>query len=230
MKIKNLIFDLGGVIATLNPQEAYKRFQQLGILDAPERMGVYGQTGFFRQVETGEISADDFCNALSDEAQRQSNQMNTRKPIIGFSQAQWAWMGYIRDVPQQRLDRLFELKKNYKVFLLSNTNPFIWKWAESCSFSSTGHPITDYFDKCYCSFQLGAYKPSPLIFTTMMEDAQIMPQESVFLDDGPKNVEAAQQVGLQGLLVPENEDWWPALEQLLKADGFNEPYIEGGQI
>ena len=212
MKLKNLIFDLGGVIATLDPDEAYRRFQQLGIADARERMGIYGQTGFFRQVETGEIDADRFCELLAGEAQRQTG---APRPHYDFRKAQWAWMGYILDVPQQRLDTLLELRTRFKVFLLSNTNPFIWEWASSPRFSASGRPITDFFDACYCSYRMNDYKPSPTIFQAMLADAGIQAAESVFLDDGRRNVAAAESVGIRGLLVPENKDWAPALMQLI---------------
>lgn len=199
--IRNLIFDLGGVIALLNPEEAWSRFERLGVERVRERMGVYGQTGVFRAVEDGSLSDLDFCRKLG----------------CTWEEAQWAWMGYIADVPQDRLDHLTRLRaQGYRVYLLSNTNPFIMQWAETEAFSPAGHPIGHYFDGVYCSFRLKAYKPEAAIFEKMLADSGCAASESVFLDDGPRNVEAARAAGLGGLLVPKNADWRPALSSLLK--------------
>ena len=216
--IKNLIFDLGGVVLPLNPEQAWTRFESLGIKNTRQQMGVYGQTGIFRQLEDGSISEEEFQRALGQQAQEQSNYFDTSDPCFSYEQCVWAWCGYIDYVPLERLQNLLKLKEKYNVLLLSNTNGFLMSWANSTDFSGDGHPLSYYFHQVYLSYLLKDYKPSLTIYQKVLEQAGIKAEESVFLDDGPKNIEAAEQVGIHGLLVPKNEDWMPNLMALLNEE------------
>lgn len=216
--IKNLIFDLGGVVIPLNPEQAWTRFESLGIKNTRQQMGVYGQTGIFRQLEDGSISEEEFQCALGQQAQEQSDYFGKAEPRFSYEQCVWAWCGYVDSVHLDRLQNLLKLKEKYNVLLLSNTNPFIMSWADSTEFSGDGHPISYYFHQVYCSYHMKDYKPSLTIFQKLLHDARIKAEESVFLDDGPKNVEAAEQLGIRGLLVPKNENWMPRLMALLNEE------------
>ena len=70
--IKNIIFDFGGVIVHLDPPEAVRRFESLGITDARRQLDIFGQTGIFGDVEKGLITADECCRALAKESQEKS--------------------------------------------------------------------------------------------------------------------------------------------------------------
>ena len=84
-------------------------------------------------------------------------------------------MGFIADVPQYKLDFLLELRKKYKVYLLSNTNPIVQSWARSEAFTPAGRPISAYFDKMYTSYEVGVTKPDAAIFDRMIENAPLIP-------------------------------------------------------
>ncbi len=215
--IKNLVFDFGGVVVPLDPEQAWRRFESLGIKNVRQQMGAFGQTGIFRQVETGEISAAEFLKRFAEQAQEQSDYFGGREPSFTFEQVQWAWRGYVKEVAPERLGNLLRLKQDYRVLLLSNTNPFLMEWADSADFSGDGHPIGHYFHKVYYSYRMHDYKPSQSIFRQLVADAGIEPAETVFLDDGPRNVEAAAAVGLRAILVPGNADWMPLLKRALDA-------------
>ena len=214
--IKNLLFDFGGVIIPLSPETAMERFEALGIKDARQRLGAYGQQGIFRQAEDGSIDAEGFQRALGKLAQEQGHDFGDREPYFTFEQCRWAWTGYAKYVDQVRLQNLLRLKESYQVILLSNTNPFMMDWADSTEFSGDGHPIGYYFHKTYYSYQLKDYKPSNTIFQKVLDDAGIRAEETLFLDDGQHNVEAARRVGLHALWVPDNQDWMPLLLAELK--------------
>ena len=139
-------------------------------------------------------------------------------PCFSYEQCVWAWCGYIDYVPLERLQNLLKLKEKYNVLLLSNTNGFLMSWANSTDFSGDGYPLSYYFHQVYLSYLLKDYKPSLTIYQKVLEQAGIKAEESVFLDDGPKNIEAAEQVGIHGLLVPKNEDWMPNLMALLNEE------------
>ena len=216
MSIKNLIFDFGGVVIPLSPEKSWRRFESMGIKDARQQMGIYGQTGIFRQCEDGSIDAATFQHLLAVQAQEQSNYFGNETPHFTFEECQHAWCGYIDRVEQYRLDNLLQLKEHYNVILLSNTNPFMVDFIETDQFSPARHPINYYFHRVFYSCQMKDYKPSLTIFQKLLDEACIRAEESVFLDDGPANVEAARQLGIHGLLVPGNEDWMPSLRQFLQ--------------
>jgi len=220
--VKNIIFDFGGVIVHLDPDEAIHRFESLGIIDARQQMDIFGQTGVFGLVETGDISADEFCSRLALEAQMKGGRFpDVENPTYSFEEAQWGWMGYVKTIPSKNLETLLYLQKHYQLYLLSNLNPFLRQWAESTSFSGDGHGLQHYIPHLYYSFQLHDYKPAPSIFQKMLSQAGIKAEESVFVDDSPRNIKGGESVGIRGLLVEKDEDWANRLFQLLNINPNN---------
>lgn len=215
--IRNIVFDFGGVIVHLAPEEAIRRFISLGITDAREQLDIFGQTGIFGEVETGVITADEFCHRLALEAQSKGGRFaGETNPAFTFEQAQWAWMGYIDKVPKKNLETLLRLRQDYNLVLLSNLNPFIQTWAESDAFSGDGHGLTHYLHRCFYSFQLHDYKPAPSIFTKMLDAAGLKADECLFLDDSQRNIVGCESIGMHGLFVDKNEDWTDKLAERLK--------------
>ncbi|MCC8199708.1 MAG: HAD family phosphatase [Tannerellaceae bacterium] len=203
--IKNVVFDLGGVIITLNRDCAVKRFEEIGIKDAAELIDPYEQKGFFLEVENGRIDAEGFRRKLSEHAGTE----------ITKEQATYGWMGFVVDVPQYKLDYILALRKNYHVYLLSNTNPIIQEWARSSAFSAAGRPIGDYFDKMYASYEIGITKPDPAIYEYMLKDSGMIPSETLFIDDGRLNIEVVRSLGIHTYQPENNEDWREAIDRLL---------------
>lgn len=80
-------------------------------------------------------------------------------------------------------------------------------WVESNDFSGDGHPLNHYLHKLYKSYELGCMKPNPLFFEKVLAAEQLNPSEALFLDDGPRNVEAAQALGIRSILTANGEDW-----------------------
>jgi putative hydrolase of the HAD superfamily len=108
-----------------------------------------------------------------------------------------------------------ELRKKYKVFLLSNTNPAVMEWARTIDFSSKGLPIMAYFDKVYASYEIGMTKPDPAIFLYMIEDTGMYPDETVFVDDGERNIATAASLGMATLRPENGADWRDELDVIL---------------
>lgn len=203
--IKNVVFDLGGVLISLDHQQALDRFKEIGVKDAGQLLDPYEQKGFFLELENGKIDAEMFRKKLCEHTGKQ----------LTADQVLYAWLGFVSDVPQYKLDYLLELRKKYKVYLLSNTNPFIQSWARSENFSPAGRPITAYFDKIYASYKMGVTKPDAAIFEQMIQDASLLPAETLFVDDGKANIETAKRLGFHTYLPQNGEDWRPAVSALL---------------
>jgi putative hydrolase of the HAD superfamily len=205
--IKNIIFDLGGVIITISHQEALRRFQRLGLKDAERQLDPYTQNGIFGDLEEGKITAEDFRRELSRMVGRE----------LTYGECQHAWHGYRADLPQRNLDALKKLKQqHYRLILLSNTNPFMMDWAESEEFDGKGNPIQHYFDALYMSYRVKAMKPSEQFFRHVIDQEQINPEETLFVDDGPRNVAVAESLGIHTFCPKNGEDWTDEIYDYLK--------------
>lgn len=208
--IRTVIFDLGGVVITIDQQQAVARFRELGLKDAADRLDPYTQGGIFGDLENGFITAEDFRRELS--------------LLVGYEvtpqQCAYAWQGYAKELPQRNLDALLLLRENgFRVVLLSNTNPYMMEWALSDRFDGQGHSLDYYFDALYLSYRLKLMKPDPEFFSRVLMEEKMLPSECLFVDDGPRNVAAASQLGIN-TLCPENGSDWTA--EVFAACGLKE--------
>ena len=131
-KIKNIAFDLGGVVIALSYEKAVKRFEEIGLHEAHKHLDAFCQQGIFGDLEKGLITPEEFRVELSRMIDRE----------ITYDECMYAWHGYVEDVPQRNLQMLLRLRQlGYKVCLLSNTNPYMMQWAMSTEFDGNGHAI-----------------------------------------------------------------------------------------
>ena len=205
--IKTIAFDLGGVIITIDQPQAISRFKEIGAANVETFLNPYTQTGIFGDLEHGLITAEQFRAELS--------------RLIGkeltAEECAYAWQGYAKDVPQRNLDAVMRLRKEgYRVVLLSNTNPYMMEWAMSPSFDGAGHRLDYYFDHCYLSYQMKMMKPSEEIFREVLRQENVLPQQVLFVDDGPRNVATASQIGFRTFCPENGADWTEEIYTYLK--------------
>lgn len=117
-----------------------------------------------------------------------------------WEETRQAWLGYFTGLDERLLDCLKELRKRYKLFVLSNTNRLRDGLGLRSGILLKGKPLTDYFDKLYLSYQIGVTKPDRQIFDFLIADADILPSESLFIDDGAGNVKGSPRTGFPDLL------------------------------
>lgn len=207
--IKNLVFDFGGVIADLNRQGAVDAFIAIGLKDADTRLDKYHQTGIFQELEEGRISDSEFIRIMEELCQRS----------LTWPEVQQAWLGFLSGVDLKKLHLLEELRQEgYHLYLLSNTNPFVMGWACSKDFTSEGKSLAEYFDRLYLSYKVGCTKPDKKIFTHMLEDAKILPEETLFVDDGAANIQVGQELGMHTFCPKNATDWRDELKNLIKRE------------
>lgn len=203
--IRNIAFDLGGVVLALSYEQAVARFGEIGLRDARRHLDAFEQKGIFGDLEAGRITAEIFRKELSLLVGRE----------LSHEECYYAWHGYVDHVPPRNLEALQSLRaRGYKVCLLSNTNPYMMEWANR-DFDGQGHPISYFFDAMYLSYQCEVMKPHREIFEIMLRGQQALPEETIFVDDGQRNVEAAAALGMHTLHPQDNEDWIQPLEQIL---------------
>ncbi|MBD5356303.1 MAG: HAD family phosphatase [Bacteroides sp.] len=190
--VKNIIFDLGGVVIDLARHRAISSLQALGMEEAAVLLDEYEQKGPFLKLETGEFSSADLYDTILPMC---APGTTTRDIRDAFEQ-------FLVDLPVERLHLIEALRnKGYKVFVLSNTNPIMYNhWIEN-AFRKDGKTINDYFDGIVASFQERTCKPDPQIFRNLVERYHLNPEETLMLDDSAANCRAAESIGLNAIRV-----------------------------
>ena len=192
---KAIIFDLGAVILNINYQNTIDAFTKLGVQNASTFYSKKVQTELFNQIESGEITAEEFLTAL---------QRKTNKATI--NQVKEAWNAMLLDLPDDRIELIKVLKSKYRIYLLSNTNSIhidafkkqlgIVKWQE----------FSDLFDKMYLSHEVGMRKPNAEIFEHILAEQKLKAEEVFFIDDSPQHIEGAKKIGIQTHHLLDNEE------------------------
>ena len=107
-------------------------------------------------------------------------------------------------------------KRQLKSYVLSNNNPASMEVIRRM-FRCDGHAMEHYFDRIYLSYELRELNPSEAIFRKMIDDSGMVPSETLFIDDGQRNVEAARQMGFAVYMPAPGEDFTHLLESLCEA-------------
>ena len=194
--ISTIIFDLGGVLCDLDIDRCIMNFKQLGLENFEHYLNNFGQSGVFMQLEKGLITADAFRN----EVRKLTSKLLTDEQIND------AWNSFLIGIPAEKLDILLKLRKKFRVIMLSNTNIIHFPDTVTRYFNYKEKKLTDFFDRCYLSYEMKMAKPDAEIFLKLLEDEQVQANQCLFLDDGAKNINQAQMLGLQTYLVVPNEN------------------------
>jgi glucose-1-phosphatase len=190
--LKNLIFDLGGVILDLSFQRTFDAFARLANIDAEAvANSYYGRPEFFA-YEKGELTDEEFRAIL-------------RKLFaISASDAELdaCWNAMLVDIPLNRIQLLEKLRGRFQIFLLSNTNSIHAKCFNQMIKNRTDYPSLErLFDKAYYSHEIKMRKPDPEIFECVLNDSNISAHDTLFLDDNLDNIQSAKRMGIKTIHV-----------------------------
>ena len=155
-KIKNLLFDLGGVVIDIERQRCVDSLTALGMTNADEMIGLYRQSGPFLQLEAGALSPAEFCNAMR----------ATMPEGVTDAQIEQAICNFIIDIPTHRLVALRQLREKYGTYVLSNTNPIMFEGVIDKLFRKEGRQMSDYFDGVTVSYRAKTTSPRPKSLNT----------------------------------------------------------------
>lgn len=190
--IKNIIFDLGGVILNLDPAATQKAFEALGLADFEKQYSTIRQTGCFDDFDCGRISEQEFRDHLK----------KFLPAAVDDKAIDAAWNAMLLDLPKERLDLLRSLGKKYRLFLLSNTNEIHVTAFSAYLQNEFGiTDFSDYFERWYYSCRIGKRKPDAEIFQFVLDENGLTAEETFFIDDSPQHVEGAKRTGIQALLL-----------------------------
>lgn len=195
--IKNILFDMGGVLVGFDKQRCVDAFAGIGATGVGRYVEEKRTEDLFAQIELGEISTADFCN----HARRIAQVDVPDQALIE------AWEALLTPCTAEKKQRLLELKRHYRLFLLSNTNEMHWLQCRDRLIGSDEHPIGDYFEQCFLSYEMHLAKPSEEIYREVLRRAEIKADETLFIDDSLENLEAAARLGLQIFHENDNHHW-----------------------
>jgi len=179
--IKNIIFDFGDVFINLDKEATYRELERLKV-DVSLDM-----VSWYQSYEVGNISTQKFIDKV-----HEKNTHVSQQELID------AWNAILLDFPLKRLSFLKELKKSnkYRLILLSNTNDLHITWIKK----NWGMPLYNEFMECfeqfYLSHEIGFRKPNEDIYNFVLEKNNLLPSETIFIDDTEENTKSAQKLGI----------------------------------
>jgi len=197
--IKNIIFDFGGVICDIDIKRTEKKFFEMGLIRFDTDYSSSERDDLFRRFESGRISAQEFRDSLK----HFFNRPVTDKEIDD------AWNALLLEIPRKRIQLLEVIRKNYRIFLLSNSNEIHYQKYLSDFRNNFGYQDFDQlFEKAYFSFQMHLQKPGREVFDYVLKISELKPSETLFIDDSIQHVEAANEAGIIGyhLKIKEGEE------------------------
>ena len=185
-KIRNIVFDLGGVLVDLDFKAAINGLQKAGFANVKEQLQAFDCEGIFQKFELGEMSADEFRSAIREN----STVSLTDEEVDGL------WNAMLLEVPREKLELILHLRGKYMVYLLSNTNSIHWDYVCKNAFNYRGFRVNDYFEETFLSYEMHLAKPDKAIFEKVLEEANLLPEETLFIDDSEANCKAASELGI----------------------------------
>lgn len=191
--VKNLIFDLGGVILDLSVGHTLDTFSRLANMPQAQVEEIYASTPGFLHYEKGEI----------DDAAFRDFVRKTFAIPVEDAEIDDCWNAMLRGIPPVKLELLLWLQNEFRVFLLSNTNAIHLKHINEVILPGHGQKkiLDEYFHRAYYSHRMGKRKPDAEIFEQVLEENNLIPEETLFLDDYDVNIEGAKAVGIKTLHV-----------------------------
>ena len=188
--MKNIIFDLGGVLVGFNRQRSINAFERIGCEKVADYIRDHRTEDLFYRIELGEISTHDFCEEV-----RQMTATNADDEAIIH-----AWNVLLTPVTTERIKRLEELRKEgHRLFLLSNTNDMHWQYCR--------HQLVGCFERVFLSYEMQLAKPDPRIFAEVLQQAGIDAHDTLFIDDNADNIAAAASLGIETYHNQNIDDW-----------------------
>lgn len=194
--VKNIIFDLGGVLLNLDYNKTTAAFIALGYEQFGDLFSQCKASPVFEDFETGRISEEGFLDHLSSLSSRP----------VSHQQIISAWNAMMLDYRTATLPILEDLSSKYNLYLLSNTNSIHLRFFREIFLRDTSmNNFDSYFLMTWYSHEIGLRKPYPETFAFALAEGNMDAEETLFIDDSLANIEGAARLGIQTHLLLSNE-------------------------
>ncbi|MDQ6764303.1 MAG: HAD family phosphatase [Bacteroidota bacterium] len=190
--IEAIIFDLGGVILNIDYNLTRSAFEKAGVNHFDDMYSQSKADVLFKRLETGKITEEDFYTEFR----------NCTNMVISNEQIESCWNAMLLDFREETLLFLATVKPKYRTFLLSNTNLVHYKKFEKIYHEKQRpHTFEVLFEKAYYSFEMGLRKPDADCYNFVLEQNNLSPATTLFIDDTEKNIATARMLGMQTALL-----------------------------
>ena len=192
--IKNIILDYGDVIYRLDFHRVHQAFTDLGVKNVEEFFSHAQQDPIFDAFDKGECSAVEFRNHIREVVGQE----------LSFTDRQIddAWNALLCGIIPGSHELLIALKNHgYRLFLLSNNNEL--HYAYILNDLKQNHQIANndvFFEACYYSHLVGMRKPEKELFQLVLDNHQLLADQTLFIDDSPQHLASAESLGIKTAL------------------------------
>lgn len=200
MSIKNIVFDMGGVLIDFDPDKSIRNHFDEKYYDIVRRNTF--DSNDWMPMDKGTVSVEDSISAmcsripaeLHEEVRKMITSHETEMPPIA-----------------EMYDLVKSLKENgYKIYLLSNCPDWFNEFKKSV-------PAFDFFDGFIVSALYNQVKPDEEIYYTLFNEFKLKPQECFFVDDSQINIDVAVKLGMSAYCFKGRNI--PALKSAMKEKG-----------
>ena len=195
-KIKNIIFDLGGVVLDIDESIVYKELEKMGI-STSELAQSKEFIDIMSKFDTGIYTAPTF---------RKKTKALLGQEKMTDQRFDAIWNAMLLDIPRERLEAIEKVKKHYKIFLMSNSNVIHYDlYVRDLQLRFGYHEFDELFNKSYFSFAEHLEKPDPRFFELILDHEGLLPEETLFIDDTAANIEVAKSLGIKTYHISREE-------------------------
>lgn len=206
--LRNIVFDMGGILVGLDGARCIEAFERLGCPDVADYVRLHRTEDLFLEIERGLIGVPEFCERV----RRLSHADLTDDAIVG------AWNSLLTTVPDEKKACLVRLHlAGYRLFLLSNTNEMHWRRCEQL-LQYGEWSARQLFEHVYLSNEMHLVKPDRTIYAALLHQSQLRPEETLFIDDREENCLGAAALGIRTLHDPRGEEWCSLLSERLLSE------------
>ena len=201
-----MVFDFGNVIINIDLELTFRAFAGLTFKSESRVQQLFTESDLWRKYETGFYSNDEFRDVIR----------QTLSYPLNDQEIDDAWNALLLDVPADRLAYIENLRYQYPVYLLSNTNAI---HIDKCQqYFRSRHNLQDFrqmFTGVFLSYEMGLMKPDYKIYQQVLEETGFLAGEILFLDDNQDNIDAALDMGIKAVKINPPESFIPLLDKLL---------------
>ena len=196
VKIKNIIFDLGGVVLDIDESIVYNELEKMGI-NVSELAHSKEFIDIMSNFDTGIYTAPTF---------RKKTKALLGQEKMTDQRFDAIWNAMILDIPRERIEAIEKMKKHYKIFLMSNSNVIHYDlYVRDLQLRFGYNEFDELFNKSYFSFAEHLEKPDPRFFELILDHEGLLPEETLFIDDTEANIKVAKSLGINTYLIRRDE-------------------------